>query len=102
MGPTAGYLFSYPLAAFVVGFLAERGWDRGFWRAAAAMVVGELAIYAVGLPWLALSVGVASTLPLGFFPFVPGDTLKLLLAAVVLPSAWRTLSAMCRIGPERR
>lgn len=94
VGPTAGYLLSYPLAAFVVGFLAERGWDRSFWRAAAAMAIGEVAIYAVGLPWLALFVGAAGALPQGFFPFIPGDTLKILLAAAVLPSAWHTLAAI--------
>lgn len=102
VGPTAGYLYSYPLAAVVVGFLAERGWDRGYGRAVAAMVVGEVAIYAVGLPWLALFVGAARVLPLGFLPFLPGDTLKLLLAAAVLPSAWRTLSASGYLRPNAR
>ncbi len=91
VGPSAGYLFSYPFAAFAVGLLAERGWDRRFRRAAAAMLVGEAVIYLVGLPWLAFYVGAARAVPLGLLPFVPGDALKLLLAAVVLPSAWRLL-----------
>ena len=98
-GPTAGYLFSYPLAAFLVGFLAERGWDRRFWRALAAMMVGEITIYAIGLPWLALFVGPAQALPLGLLPFIPGDIVKLLLAAAVLPSGWRFLTAIGWVRP---
>jgi biotin transporter BioY len=99
VGPTAGYLFSYPVAAFLVGFLAEREWDRRFWRAVAAMMLGEVAIYAIGLPWLALYVGTARALPLGLLPFIPGDTFKLLLAAAVLPSGWRFLTAIGRVRP---
>ncbi len=82
-----------PLAAFVVGFLAERGWDRQLWRAAAAMLLGEVVIYAIGLPRLAFYVGIERAIPLGLLPFMPGDTLKLLLAAAVLPSGRRFLSA---------
>lgn len=93
VGPSAGYLFSYPLAAWAVGFLAERGWDRRFSRAVASMLVGEAIIYLVGLPWLGTYVGVARAVPLGLLPFVPGDALKLLLAAAVLPSAWHLLEA---------
>ncbi len=98
VGPSAGYLFSYPFAAFAVGLLAERGWDRRFRRAAAAMLVGEAVIYLGGLPWLALYVGADRTVPLGLLPFVPGDAVKLLLAAAALPWAWRLLPGT---GPAR-
>jgi biotin transport system substrate-specific component len=91
IGPSAGYLFSYPIAAFVVGLFAERGWDRDFLRAAIAMLAGEAVIYAVGVPWLALYVGARHALPLGMLPFIPGDFVKLIVAAVVLPSGWRFL-----------
>lgn len=91
VGPSAGYLFSYPFAAVAVGLLAERGWDRRFRGAAAAMLVGEAVIYLGGLPWLALYVGAERAVPLGLLPFVPGDAVKLLLAASALPSAWRLL-----------
>ncbi len=91
VGPSAGYLFSYPFAAFAVGLLAERGWDRRFWRAAGAMLVGEVVIYLGGLPWLALYVGPDRMAPLGLLPFVPGDAVKLVLAAFALPWAWRLL-----------
>lgn len=90
-GPTAGYLFGFVPAAFLVGFLASRGWDRSFWRAALAMVVGEAAIYALGLPWLSVYVGPGAAVTLGLLPFIPGDILKLLLAAAALPVGWRTL-----------
>ncbi len=93
VGPSAGYLLSSPIAAFAVGFLAERGWDRRFWRAVAAMLVGEAVIYLVGLPWLGAYVGMERAVPLGLLPFVPGDALKLLLAAALLPAAWRLLGA---------
>ena len=88
---TGGYLWGFLLAAVVVGFLAERGWDRRFASAVGAMFVGNVAIYLLGLPWLAAAIGtsVEDALPFGLYPFVIGDTVKLLLAATLLPAAWR-------------
>ncbi len=94
IGPSAGYLFSFPVAAFVVGILAERGWDRRFWRAVATMLVGQAIIYLFGLPWLGAYVGMERAVPLGLLPFVPGDILKILLASTLLPSAWRLLGVI--------
>jgi biotin transport system substrate-specific component len=94
IGPTAGYLLAFPVAAFVVGWLAERGWDRRLLMAAAAMLVGEVVIYAVGLPWLALYVGAERAVPLGLMPFLAGDAVKLALAATALPSGWTLLSRL--------
>ncbi len=88
LGPTGGYLVSYPVAAFAVGFLTERGWDRAFLQSVTAMVLGEVVIYTVALSWLAHFVGSSRVLALGFVPFLPGDVAKLLLAAAVLPSGW--------------
>jgi biotin transport system substrate-specific component len=88
-GPTGGYLIGFIAAAFVVGLLAERGWDRRIRTAAIAMFVGEVAIYVFGLSWLSrfpLPVGV---LDAGLWPFVAGDLYKLVIAALLLPSAWR-------------
>jgi biotin transporter BioY len=90
-GPTGGYLLGYVLAAFAVGWLAERGWDRRPGTCALAMLVGEVAVYLVGLPWLAVFVGADRVLYLGLLPFVPGDAFKLLLASASLPIAWRLL-----------
>ena len=85
-GPTGGYLVGFIVAAAVVGWLAERGWTRTVPRTLASMAIGEAAIYAVGLVWLArfsLPVGV---LEAGLFPFVVGDLYKVALAAALLPA----------------
>jgi len=91
LGPTGGYLLSYPLVAWLTGRLAERRWDRRFSSAALAMLAGSALIYAIGLPWLAvaLGTGLRETLALGLLPFIPGDLLKLALAGAALPGAWR-------------
>ena len=90
-GPTGGYLVGFVFAAFVVGFLAKRGWDRSVWRAGAAMLVGNALIYAVGLPWLSHFVGTQRAFFLGLCPFVVGDCVKLVLAALALPAGWKLL-----------
>jgi biotin transport system substrate-specific component len=88
---TAGYLWGFLMAGVLVGWLAGRGWDRSWRSSLGAMLLGEIVIYAVGIPWLmqALDVGVLEAFELGLYPFVIGDTLKLLLAAGLLPGAWR-------------
>jgi len=88
-GPTAGYLVGFALAAFAVGWLAERGWDRRFGRAAVAMLAGEAVLYACGLLWLARFVPGERLLGAGLFPFIPGDLFKVALAALLLPAARR-------------
>ncbi|MBX5474343.1 MAG: biotin transporter BioY [Thermoleophilia bacterium] len=90
-GATGGYLVAFPLAAALSGRLAERRWDRRFSSAVGAMLTGNVLVYLVGLPWLSVSLGTGleRTLELGLYPFVPGDLLKLYLAAALLPSAWR-------------
>jgi biotin transport system substrate-specific component len=92
-GASGGYLISYPLAAALTGRLAERRWDRHFSSAIGTMLTGNILIYLIGLPWLALTVhtDLAKTLELGLYPFVPGDAFKLYLAAAVLPATWRFL-----------
>jgi biotin transport system substrate-specific component len=89
--PTGGYLWGFVLGALAIGFLAERRWDRGLGSAIGAMVVGEIAIFVVGVPWLAAAVDVSGqrALELGLYPFVLGELLKLLVAAGALPAAWR-------------
>jgi biotin transport system substrate-specific component len=96
--PTGGYLIGFVVAAALVGMLAERGWDREMRGSISSMFLGELALYAVAIPWLmrALDVGLERALILGLAPFVVGDALKILLAAGALPAAWRL------VGPGRR
>jgi biotin transport system substrate-specific component len=91
LGPTGGYLLAYPAAAFVTGWLSERGWDRRYATSLLAMVAGLLVIYAGGVSWLAVahvgSLGAAMTF--GLVPFVLLDLLKLAAAAMILPKVWR-------------
>lgn len=88
---TGGYLWGFVLSAVVVGLLAERGWDRSIRSSIGAMFLGEVVLYLVAIPWLmqALDVGLGEALELGLAPFVVGDTIKLLLAAGLLPAGWR-------------
>ncbi len=97
-GASGGYLLSYPFASALTGFLAERRWDRTFSSAVGAMLTGNVLIYLVGLPWLAvvLNTSLEKTLELGLYPFVPGDTFKLYLAAAALPGAWKLVGRLKR------
>lgn len=88
---TGGYLWGFVLASAVVGYLSRHGWDRSIRSAIGAMFLGEVVLYAVGIPWLmqAIDVPLAKALELGLAPFVIGDTIKVLLAAGLLPAGWR-------------
>jgi biotin transport system substrate-specific component len=90
---TGGYLWGFVLAAAVVGWLSRRGWDRSIRSSIGAMFIGEVVLYAVGVPWLmsALHLPLEKGLQFGLYPFIVGDTLKLLLAAGLLPGAWKLL-----------
>jgi biotin transport system substrate-specific component len=91
-GPTGGYLMAYPLAAFVTGWLAERGFDRRYLTAVVAMASGLAVIFAGGLSCLMVVLrpvdGFAGALRAGFTPFIAGDLIKLMVAAGVMPSLW--------------
>jgi len=91
-GPTGGYLAGFVAAAYIVGLLAERGWDRQMWKTILAMLVGNMAIYAFGLLWLSRWTGINRVLLIeGLYPFIFGDILKTILAAVILPAGWKLL-----------
>ena len=89
-GATGGYLIGFIVAGAVVGRLAELGWDRKFVGALGAMIVGEVVIYAIGLPWLKAVGGLSwqQTIDLGLTPFLIGDAIKAILAAALFPTAW--------------
>ena len=92
MGATAGYLVGFVVAASAVGYLAQRGWDRNALTTALAMLIGNLIIYLFGLAWLGtIAPDIATTLQWGLIPFIPGDIIKLVLAAGLLPTAWMLL-----------
>ena len=94
LGPTGGYLMSYPFAAFAAGWLAERGLDRRYLTSVLAMASGLAIVFASGVAWLALfarpaGVGFAAALRTGLYPFLPADIVKLFVAAGVMPAVWR-------------
>jgi biotin transport system substrate-specific component len=98
LGPTGGYLVSYPVAAGLVGWLAERGWDRKLAWTAAAMTLGLLVIYAFGVVWLVGFLGELWTaLVQGMLIFIPGDLVKIAIATLALPGGW----ALARRGGGR-
>lgn len=88
LGPSAGYLVGFIFAAGLVGFLAERGWDRRMWTTLLAMVLGNLVIYAFGVGWLSTFLGVGLAIAQGMIPFLIGDAIKIFLAMVALPGGW--------------
>ncbi|MEU9131021.1 biotin transporter BioY [Kitasatospora sp. NPDC048540] len=91
--PSLGYVIGFVLAAGLTGALARRGADRSPLRTAAAMVLGNLAIYAVGVPYLALALHLplARAAELGLYPYLVGDALKAALAVGALPLTWKLL-----------
>ena len=93
IGPTGGYLLGFLAATWVVGSLADRGWGKRLGSSIAMLMAGEGAMYAVALPWLkiVLHTGWSQSLMLGWWPFVPGDLYKLVLAALLLPVGWRVV-----------
>jgi biotin transport system substrate-specific component len=95
---TGGYLVGMLVAATLVGFLADRGWTRKPLWALVAMVLGNLVIYAFGVAWLmhAADLTFAEGWADGVRPFLPGDAIKILLAAGLLPAAWKVVDAIRR------
>jgi biotin transport system substrate-specific component len=94
LGPTGGYLMSYPFAAFLAGYLAQRGFDRRYLTSVLAMGAGLAVIFACGVAWMAWGaphVGLTAAISSGLVPFIPADIVKVFLAATVLPAAWRFL-----------
>lgn len=96
--PTGGYLFGFVAAADVTGLLAEKGWDRRIITAALSMAFGNIVIYTFGVLWLAclrfifrVPIGNGGLFLVGVYPFIIGDILKIILAAILLPSGWRLL-----------
>jgi biotin transport system substrate-specific component len=91
-GPSGGYIIGFILAAGLVGWLAERGWDRNIVKMFAAMLAGAIVLYIPGLVWLhQFTSGIAQTYEWGLGPFILGDLIKAALAALGFPAAWHLL-----------
>jgi biotin transport system substrate-specific component len=96
LGPTGGYLLSYPLAAFVTGWLAERSFDRRYVTSLTAMTCGLAIIFTCGVLWLAAfarpaGIGLEAALRTGLYPFLPADVIKIAIASAILPTAWKLI-----------
>lgn len=92
--PSGGYLFGFIIAAFIVGWFAERGWDRSRWIVA-PMLLGNAALYVPGVIWLhqqfsvvGIPISWSTAFDYGLWPFIAGDLAKLVLATLALPAAW--------------
>jgi len=91
MGPTGGFLVGFLLAAWLVGFLAERGFDRSLLASGAAMLLGHAVISLSGVVWLAVLLGTSKAISVGFVPFLASSLLKTGLGAVAMPLIWRVV-----------
>ena len=93
LGPTGGFLLSYPIAACLTGWLAERQFDRRYITSVIAMAAGLAVIFCMGIAWWAWlaqpHVGLQTALRQGLYPFLAADILKILIAAGVMPTIWR-------------
>ena len=87
---SGGYIIGFIPAAFLVGYLAERGWDRRVWIIL-AMLLGNVVLYIPGLLQLSFFVPEGRVLEFGLYPFIPGDLIKLYIASLAVPSAWALL-----------
>ena len=95
MGPTAGYLAGFLLAATACGWFAERGFDRNYTKLFTALLISNILLYAPGLLWLGSLIGWDKpVLELGLYPFVMGDLLKIAMAVLLLPSAWKLVKRL--------
>jgi biotin transport system substrate-specific component len=109
LGPRGGYLVGFVAVAYIVGSLAQRGWDRRPATTVLAMVLGSVGLYTCGLTWLfclvhvfAKPLGGSSVLAVGLYPFLPGDIVKIALAAILLPTGWKMIRhfGLDKIGPH--
>jgi len=97
VGPRGGYLVGFLAAAYIVGTLAHRGWDRRAATTVLAMLAGNIVLYVCGLTWLFCLAHMfgrplgGNVLVVGLFPFLAGDVLKIALATALLPSGWRLI-----------
>lgn len=92
-GPTGGYLVAFPAAAFITGAFAENGWDKRFFTAVVAMAVGSVIIILTGWAWFSIVMQASPTtaFQISVARFIPGDIIKILLAAAALPAGWALL-----------
>lgn len=95
--PTGGYLIGFVFAAFLIGWFSEHGWDRKNSTVAIAAFLSNIVIYIFGLAWLSRFFLLKKILTIGFYPFILGDILKIVLLIILLPSCWKFVSSISRM-----
>jgi biotin transport system substrate-specific component len=90
--PSFGYVIGFIPAAYVVGLLAERGWDRSPPRMFLTALLGAIVVYVPGLIWLSAWVGAAKAIQIGLLPFIVNDLIEIAVVAVALPAAWALMN----------
>ena len=91
-GPTGGYLIGFILASYVIGMLANRGWDRSMTKPLGAMLAGTVIIFFLGIAWLSTFIGFEKAIAAGLIPFLLSEGLKISLAVIIMPLLWKRLS----------
>lgn len=97
LGPTAGYLFAFVLASWLIGWLLEKGWKERYILTLCAMTLGTMTIWLGGALWLSLFIGLPQAFLLGVCPFVIGCLLKIFTATALIPSGWKALHYFSRL-----
>ena len=87
LGPTGGYLLGFIPAAYLVGYLSERGWNKKLSLTIMSMIIGTAIIFLFGVSWLSFSAGVVTAITIGFIPYLIGAVIKIVLAALIVLSA---------------
>ena len=87
-GPTGGYLFGFLIASLVVGYLAEKGWDKSVVLTFTSMTIGTLIIYLFGVIWLSYLKDLNTAMVFGLLPFITPDILKICLGTCLVSAGW--------------
>tara|TARA_B100000029_G_scaffold201303_1_gene199519 strand:- start:68 stop:625 length:558 start_codon:yes stop_codon:yes gene_type:complete len=91
-GPTGGYLIGFFVAAYTIGKLAEKGWDRSMIKTLGAMLVGTAIIFLFGIAWLSTFIGFEKSVAAGLTPFILSEGLKIAMAVIIMPFLWKHIS----------
>ena len=92
MGPTAGYLYGMVIAACIIGFFAERGFNESYFKSLISLMIGTVIIFVFGVGYLGSVIGYDKALAGGLYPFIPSEFFKIGLAVVLIPSITRYIS----------
>lgn len=91
LGSTGGYLAGFVVMAAIVGWAADRGWDRSPVKLFGAVLTAEVVMMAMGFAWLATLIGVEKSWQFGVVPFIVPDLIKVALASTLAPAIWALL-----------